>query len=146
MLKNAITNWVNIRRSNMPYEQVVRYAARLVYSPALADNEPAYEAFVQAMVNNPFRQSIQGFLRQAEALIGHTVPDKLSTLQVPVSVLVGEYDQLAPPYLSEQLAALLPRSSLRVLPGAHAGFVEHPALYAQTLLALLGPSIGDRDA
>jgi 3-oxoadipate enol-lactonase len=137
MLKNAITNWVNIRRSNMPYEQVVRHLARLVLSPALANNEPAYEAYIQAMVANPYRQSVQGFVRQAEALVGYIPPPQLGTLQIPTSVLVGEHDQLAPPYLSEQLAASIPNSTLRVLPGAHAGFVELPELYTQTLLSFL---------
>jgi pimeloyl-ACP methyl ester carboxylesterase len=137
MLKNAIRNWVNVRRSNMPYEQVVRHVARMVYSPTLANNEPAYEAFIQFMVNNPYRQSMQGFVRQAEALLEYTAPGQLSTLQVPTSVLVGEQDQLTPPYLSEELAALLPQSNLQVLAGAHSGFVEYPALYAQTVVELL---------
>jgi pimeloyl-ACP methyl ester carboxylesterase len=72
MLKNTITNWVNIRRSNMPYEQVVRHVAQLVYSPALANNEAAYEAYIQNMVKNPYRQPIQGFVRQAEGSIRHS--------------------------------------------------------------------------
>ncbi len=137
MLKNTITNWVNIRRSNMPYEQVVRHIARLVYSPALANNTSTYEAYIQAMVSNPYRQTVQGFVRQAEALVGYPEPTQLTTLQVPTSVLVGEHDQLAPPYLSEQLAASIPSSTFCVLQGAHAGFVEYPDLYTQTLLRLL---------
>jgi 3-oxoadipate enol-lactonase len=137
MLKNAIRNWVNVRRSNMPYEQVVRYVARMVYSPTLANNEPAYEAFIQFMVNNPYRQSMQGFVRQADALLEYTAPSQLSTVQVPTSVLVGEHDQLTPPYLSEELAELLPNATLKVLAGAHSGFVEYPALYAQTVSEIL---------
>ncbi len=143
MLRNAIGNWVNIRRSDMPYEQVVRHVARLVYSPALANNEATYEAFIQAMLKNPYRQSLQGFVRQAEALIGYAAPTQLSDLQVPISILVGEHDQLAPPYLSEQLSAKFPHATLRVLPGAHSGFVEHPAQYAETLLALINRPSGN---
>lgn len=146
MLKNSIKNWVNIRRSNMPYEQVMRHVARLVYSPALANNESAYEAFIQVMVNNPYRQSLHGFVRQAEALLEYTAPGQLSTLQVPTSVLVGEHDQLAPPYLSEELAALLPHSNFHVLAGAHSGFVEYPALYAKTLIKLLSHPAAGHDA
>ncbi|MFT5112290.1 MAG: 3-oxoadipate enol-lactonase [Parasphingorhabdus sp.] len=114
MLKNAITNWVNIRRSNMPYEQVARYVGSLVYSPTLANNEPAYEAYIQAMIANPYRQSMQGFVRQAEAVVAYIASRQLGTLQIPTSVLVGEHDQLVPPYLSEQLAASIPNATLRV--------------------------------
>mgnify|MGYP000055549248 CR=1 FL=1 len=137
MLKNTITNWVNVRRSNMPYEQVARQVARWLYSPDLANDEVRYEGYIEAMVKNPYRQSVQGFIRQAEALVGYTAPAGLSDLRVPISIMVGEQDQLAPPYLSKQLHATFPHSTLHVLPGAHSGFVEHPAQYAETLIALL---------
>jgi 3-oxoadipate enol-lactonase len=52
-------------------------------------------------------------------------------------VLVGEHDQLTPPYLSQELAELLPNATLKVLAGAHSGFVEYPALYAQTVSEIL---------
>jgi 3-oxoadipate enol-lactonase len=133
MLRNAISNWVNIRLSNMPYEQVVRHVARLVYSPVLANNEATYEGFIQAMVKNPYRQPVHGFVRQAGALIRYAQPERLSNLRLPVSVMVGECDQLAPPYLSEQLAAVFPKAKLQVLPGAHSGFVEYPAQYADAV-------------
>lgn len=97
----------------------------------------AYEAYVQAMVANPYRQSLNGFVRQAEALVGYAAPAELSTLRVPTSIFVGEHDQLTPPYLSEQLAALIPGATYRVLPGAHAGFVEFPDAYAQALFEVL---------
>jgi 3-oxoadipate enol-lactonase len=141
MLKNLITNWVNIRRSNMPYEQVVHHVARLVYSPALANNEAAYEAYVQAMLKSPYRQSIHGFVRQAEALVGYAQPEEIASLRMPISILVGEHDQLTPPYLSEQLAKVFAHARLQRLPGAHSGFVEYPAQYAQAVVeAIDGPS------
>ena len=134
MLKNLINNWVNIRRSDMPYEQVMRHVARLVYSPALANNEAAYEGVIQAMVKNPYRQSLHGFVRQAEALVGYTPAEGVTSLRMPISILVGEHDQLTPPYLSEQLAEVFPHARLQRLPGAHSGFVEYPAQYAKAVI------------
>lgn len=122
----AVSNWVNLRRSNMPYEHVVRYVARLVYSPELANKPKAYEAFIQAMVANPYRQTDHGFFRQAEALLSYQAAPNLATLRTPAVVMVGEYDQFTPRYLSEQLAETLSGATLRVLPGAHSGFVERP--------------------
>lgn len=136
-LRAAISNWVNVRRSNMPYEHIVRYVARMVYSPALVNNSKAYEAFVQVMLANPYRQSQHGFMRQAEALLARVTPLQLSQIRAPTSVLVGEHDQLTPPYLAKELAALIPGAALGVLPGAHSGFVEYPDQYNQALFEVL---------
>jgi 3-oxoadipate enol-lactonase len=137
MLRNGIANWVNIRRSNMTIEQVVRYVAQLVFSPAFAENVPTYEATIQFMVNNPYRQSLHGFLRQAEALLAHTAPSELSGIPMPVSILASEQDQLTPRYLSEDLKATLLNATLHVLPGAHLGAAEHPERYANEIVALI---------
>lgn len=131
-LKAAVSNWVNMRRT-MPFELVARHVARMVFSPALANNSKAYEAFIQVMLDNPYRQSSHGFLRQAEALLayefdGRPLPDSISA-----TVIVGEHDQLTPPYLSEQLAAAIPGAALQVLPGAHSGFVEQPERWTAAL-------------
>jgi pimeloyl-ACP methyl ester carboxylesterase len=40
--------------------------------------------------------------------------------------MVGEGDQLTPPYLSELLTAAIPGATMEVLPGAHSGFIEYP--------------------
>jgi 3-oxoadipate enol-lactonase len=137
LLRIAIKNWVNIRQSNMSYEQVVRHVSRWIYSPALASNDAAYEAYVQTMINNPYRQMLHGFVRQAEALVGYKASRQLAELRMPISVLVGEHDQLAPPYLSEQLASQIPGSKLLVLPGAHCGFLEYPKQYNQAIVELM---------
>lgn len=136
-LSAAISNWVNMRRSNMPYEQVIRHVARLVYSPALANKPKAYEAFIQVMLANPYRQTDHGFFRQADALLAYTVPAKLAEMRVPAAVLVGEYDQLTPPYLSKQLAEAIPGAALHVLPGAHSGFAERPDEWTSAIRAAL---------
>lgn len=126
-LNAAISNWLNAHRSNLSDEQVVRHAARLVYSPALANRSKVYEAYIQMMLSNPYRQTDHGFFRQAAALLAYTAPDRLSALAaVPTAVLVGEDDQLTPPYLSKQLTELIPGARLHVLPAAHSGFVERP--------------------
>jgi 3-oxoadipate enol-lactonase len=137
-LRAAISNWVNVRRSNMSYEQVVRYVARFVYTPVLANKPQAYETFIQAMLANPYRQSEQGFFRQAEALLSYQAAPNLASLRVPTAVLVGEHDQLTPPYLSEQLAAAIPGATMQVLPGAHSGFVEYPDAWTAAIRSVLG--------
>lgn len=137
LLREAISNWMNVRCANVSDEQVARYAARLVFSPDLLDSAAALESIVQNMLANPHRQSLHGFLRQADALLDYVAPPDLHLLGGCAAVLTARHDRLTPPYLSEALAARLPGASLHVLPGAHSGFVEHPGAYNKAILGAL---------
>ncbi len=142
-LHEAVSNWVNIRCSNMPYEQVIRYVARMVFSASLARNAKAYEGFIQVMLANPHRQPVHGLVRQAAALLEFKSPPNLGSLTMPTTVLVGEHDQLTPHHMSAELVAAIPGALLRVLPGAHSGFLEYPHEYNQAILGALGRSRND---
>lgn len=137
-LRIGIRNWMNIRRSNMPFEQVIRYVSQALYTPAFYDDEPRYEKIIQFMANNPYAQTQHGFLRQAEALFVHDPGDAAKGIRAPTLVLVGRDDSLTPPYLSERLAGLIPDATLKVLNGGHAGFVEFADQYNATILDFLG--------
>jgi pimeloyl-ACP methyl ester carboxylesterase len=123
----------------MSPEQVARYVAWTVCSPEQADNTEMYDAGVQAMVNNPNLQSPHGFDRQAQALLSYTESPRIAELRMPVSVMVGEHDQLVPSYLSQRLAAKLTGGGVKVLPGAHAGFIEQPIEYARAIAEEFAP-------
>lgn len=140
LLRLSIQNWIDVRRSNMPYEQVIQYLARMVFSPGLVDNTAAFEQFIQVMLANPYRQTLHGFLRQAEALLGYSAPSEAAPIAVPTLVVVGRHDQLTPPYLSERLAARMPNAKLSVLSGAHSGPVESPDECSRAIVSFLKSS------
>ncbi len=133
----AIRNWMNIRRSNMPFEQVIRFVSRWQFTPAFYENEERYEAVVQLMANNPYAQTQHGFLRQADALLAHDPGDAAKGIRAQTRVLVGALDNLTPPYLSERLAGLIPGATLKVLDCAHSGIVEIPGAYSAAILEFL---------
>ncbi len=137
LLRLAIRNWINVRHSNMPFEHLVRYVARMVYSPDLLDNEGLFQKFIEVALANPYPPTLIGFMRQAEALLEYALPRDAVAIAIPSLVLVGRHDQLTPPYLSERLAAQIPNASLARLSGAHAGFVEYPAEYNRAIAAFL---------
>jgi len=61
---------------------------------------------------------------------------RLSTLQLQVTLLTGEADQLTPPAFAEQLAQVLPNAQLTVLPRCgHQMPLERPEAVVQALLA-----------
>jgi pimeloyl-ACP methyl ester carboxylesterase len=63
---------------------------------------------------------------------------ELGGIAVPVAVVVGEEDELAPPPLAQAMAAALPDAVLTVLGHAgHLGPIETPDAVAAALLALL---------
>ena len=66
-----------------------------------------------------------------------TRPDStpmLSTLRIPVQIIVGAQDALTPPPLSEQMHNDIPGSELAVIPGAgHMSNMEQPAAFNDAL-------------
>ena len=133
----AIKNWMNIRRSNIPFEQIVRFVSQWGYSPAFYDNEQAYEKLIQVMATNPYAQKAHAFLRQADALLAHNMRDAARAIRAQTLVIAGIHDNLLPPYHSESLAKTIPGATLRILGAAHTGFVEFPDEYNQAILDFL---------
>lgn len=138
MLRNFILNWKNVRLSNMPPEQVARFVMRFIFSRELADNAPMYDWIAAAMASSPYRQSVQGFVRQADALLSAASEAPLGALPpMPVTVMVGEQDLVTPPARAQELADALCNGRMRVLPAGHAGFIEQPKAYAAAILDAL---------
>lgn len=133
----ALRNWINIRLSNMPFEQYVRQISQGLFTAALYDDESRYETIVQRMANNPYAQTQRGFLRQAEALLAHQPGDAARGIRTKTLILVGEHDPRTPPYLSKRLAKLIPDSTLRILRGAHSAMIEFPDEYNAAILTFL---------
>lgn len=61
-------------------------------------------------------QSTQGFVGQIDAALNHDTRARLPSLSLPVVVLHGALDQLAPLAAGEELARLIPGAELVVLP------------------------------
>jgi pimeloyl-ACP methyl ester carboxylesterase len=133
----VVRSLMDIRRSNMSREQVVRAMAPFLYSPDLLDDEDRFERAVLNSVNNPYAQTDVGFLRQAEAILGWDGADRASGIKSPALVVVGQEDVLVPPRNSEKLAKLLPSATLKVLSGGHIGCIEYPSEYNEAFIEFL---------
>ena len=133
----AIRNWVNLRRSDMPYEQIARFVLRWQYTPSVFDNEVLFEKFVQLMVANPHAQKAHAFFRQAEALLAHDPGDVVKGMRAQTLIMAGASDNLVPAYHSERLAQAIPGATLKIMKGAHGGFLEFPEDYNRTIVEFL---------
>jgi pimeloyl-ACP methyl ester carboxylesterase len=74
---------------------------------------------------NPYPQSLEGFLRQLRALAHHDARERLHDIHCPVLILAGEDDCVAPVRYSRQLKDLIAHAQLLILPGVgHAPPIE----------------------
>lgn len=79
--------------------------------PRNAENALRYVASGQ-------QQEPAAFARQIDAALSHDTLDRLAELRLPVLVISGEQDILAPPALGRELAAAIPGAQLELMPGA----------------------------
>jgi 3-oxoadipate enol-lactonase len=133
----AIKNWINVRRSDMSFEQIVRFVSRWGYSPAFYDNDQVYEKLIEVTVANPCAQKSHAFLRQADALLAYNTGEAASGIMAQTLVVAGIHDNLLPPYHAESLAKAIPGATLSLLSGAHNGFNEFPSEYNRVILDFL---------
>jgi pimeloyl-ACP methyl ester carboxylesterase len=135
--KNIVKSWINVRRSNMSREQVVRLTATWLYGPELFDDEARFERAVQNSVSNPYAQQDHAFIRQAQAVLGFDVRGRAAGITHETMVIGCKDDVLVPPRNAEKLAALLPKATLKILPGGHVGCVEYPNEYNTAFMDFL---------
>ena len=137
----VVGNWINVQRSNMSREQLVRSRAPYLYTAALLDDEARYERSIQNSVSNPYPQQDHAFLRQAQAVLAFDASARLGGIKADTLILTGKDDILVPPRNSEKLHKLIPGSKLQVLDGAHLGCIEYPNEYNAAILEFLGVAV-----
>ncbi|MCC6381626.1 MAG: alpha/beta fold hydrolase [Dehalococcoidia bacterium] len=136
-----VRSWIDVRRSNLSREQLVRFTSLFLYGAALMDDKERYERAILTSVSNPYAQQDHGFIRQAQAVLGFDARDRLGAIKHETLVVAGREDILVPPRNGEQLAKLLPKASFQLLAGAHAGCLEHPNEYNEAFLSFLGAGV-----
>ena len=87
-----------------------------------------------------FGRPAHAFAAQVDAILAadDSMVDRLSTIEVPTLVVVGNQDILTPRGDSEELAELIPTAELVVISGAaHGLMIEHASTYNRVLLDFL---------
>jgi 3-oxoadipate enol-lactonase len=136
--RNIVKSWINVRRSNLSKEQTVRLTAAWLYGPELFDDETRFERAVLNSVANPYSQQDHAFIRQAQAVLAFDAEERLKGVTQETLVIGCQDDILVPPRNAEKLAGLLPKATLKILPGGHCGLIEKPNEYNAAFLEFLG--------
>ena len=136
--RNVVRSWIDVRRSNLSREQIVRYNAPWLYSPELLDDEERFERAIRNSLNNPWAQVDHAFIRQANAVLAFDAASRLTNLKHETLVVYGVDDILVPPRNSKKLAELIPNAKLLELPGGHVGAIEYAPQYNEAFIEFLG--------
>lgn len=87
------------------------------------------------------------FLRMLHSAGEHSARDLLPKIDVPVLVLAGDRDSFTPTRYAEEMAALIPRAELQVLPGTHVIPIERKEQVSEIVerfvRGLAGPPAGE---
>ncbi len=136
--RTVVNTLVDVRRTNMSREQIVRNMSIWLYSADLLSDPSRYERAILNSVGNPYVQQDHAFIRQAQAILGFDARERLGGVKSPTLVVVGKEDILVPPRNSEALAKLIPGATLKVLSGGHVGCIEFPHEYNEAFIEFLG--------
>jgi len=107
-------------------------------SEAFYENPDAVAYTRRLMLDNPFPQDPEAFVRQSDACGRHETRDRLGELDVPTHVISGEHDVLLPNWKQKELADLIPGAKLTVIPGApHGANIERAQEFNDAILGFL---------
>ncbi|NND84377.1 MAG: alpha/beta fold hydrolase [Acidimicrobiia bacterium] len=105
-----------------------------LFDPAFASRHPErVREWVDKASSGPSDPEVMA--QRIDMIRAHDERHRLGGIAVPTLVLVGEADICTPPYLSEELAAGIPRATLQVLPGGHFVYLEHPDAFFDAVVS-----------
>lgn len=122
-----------LRTATMSTEQMMRFTAPITLDPAFCRARPdVIDAWVEIAQREP-RNGLS-LVGQLLAAARHDASARVSTLRMPVMIVVGDRDRLIPPENSRQLHERIPGSELVTLAGcAHDFPTEAPEKVAAIL-------------
>jgi len=144
-LRALIEAWRDVRRA-LSREASLRAFGLWLFAPLTYEERPQFiETLYQNALANPYPQTLTGFLRQGDAILGHDTAARLPAVRCPTLVSVAEHDILIPPRFSREIAALIPGARLELLPRAgHVYFWEQPEAFNALTLEFLAEASSDQ--
>lgn len=120
-----------VRRAILKTEGRVAYtqaSALFLFSPEYAHAHPdAVSQWIESATSG--EANVEIMVQRIDMILAHDQRRRLSELNVPCLVLVGNQDICTPPYAAAELHELIPGAQLQVLPGGHLIYKEQPEMF-----------------
>ncbi|MCI0547321.1 MAG: alpha/beta hydrolase [Candidatus Rokubacteria bacterium] len=129
---------IRVRAHGDPKEYTRAVLPWLLARKTVVERPELVEFLIARAVDHPYPTSLDGLVRQAEAIGDHATLPRLAGIRVPTLVTVGSEDILVPPLFSRELHAAIAGAELAVIPDAgHLHFLEQPEAFNQVALDFL---------
>jgi 3-oxoadipate enol-lactonase len=137
-VKALVEAWRKVRVA-LGREEATRVLALWLFAPCSYEERPEFvELVLQNALANPHPQSLTGYLRQGDAVIGHDTLERLDQVRCPTLVSVADQDVLVPPRFSHTIAQRVPGAELKTIADAgHAYMWEKPDVFNAMCLEFL---------
>jgi 3-oxoadipate enol-lactonase len=135
----VIESWVSLA-SRVPIEERYRHVFfPWVFSPAFFEKKDNVEAAFRAVMAYPHQTKAEAIERQARGIFtwNGTRITRLGTIKAPTLVVGGKDDVLTPPDFARELAKLIRRARVTLLPGGHSLTLEQTETFNRTVLRFL---------
>jgi pimeloyl-ACP methyl ester carboxylesterase len=116
------------RRGHNVLEQIRRLIAAMPFE---------HPALLGVQIRDVWSAGIRNTLQMTRHALEDRIEAKLPRLAMPALVVRGERDPIAPQRWAEEVARLLPRGRLRVIPGGHALNYSKPEALLEAALPFL---------
>ena len=116
-------------------ELVVKLNLFFGFTDNFLRNEELVKMVIDMMLNYPYPQPLEAYIRQYQACREFDARDRLHKIRAPTMILVGNKDVALPPSYSKELAEKIPGAKLVVLDGGgHALNFEIPDKFNKAVL------------
>lgn len=117
----AVLETLKAAKQNLTDELFYRTLGLRVFTHRFFNNPEAVRMWLDRALSNPYPQSVAGFIRQADAIVGHDTVSRLAEITVPTHVIFGDEDILTPPRYSHILAEGIRGRKLTTIAGVGHG-------------------------
>ena len=134
----SIWNWV---KANDPSGEVFGgQQFTWLFSSTFLRNQQAVQDTVALLASNPHPVEPAAYDRQANAYLHFDALDRLSAINAPTLVIVGEQDLLTPPWVAREVAGAIPGARFEIVAGdgsSHVLPLERPHDFNQLVMNFL---------
>lgn len=120
----VLESLLNCRKESLPFDLFIDSALPWFFSSEFLAKPENITAFKQALINNPYPQTVADQERQFNALLPFDSREWIHQITTPTLVISATNDIIALPEESKALAQGIAHSQFQSIPGAHSSPVE----------------------